>query len=130
MSFCTAVNCMDGRVQLPVIRFLMDRYSVRYVDSVTEPGPNRILTDGTDTRGVRSILRRVDISVKHHGSRTIAVVGHADCTGNPSDDQTQAAQTLRAAEMLRRAYPDLTVVALWVGADWQVSLVPEERREA
>ncbi|MHC5086790.1 MAG: carbonic anhydrase, partial [Planctomycetota bacterium] len=26
MSFCTAINCMDGRVQLPVIPFLQNRF--------------------------------------------------------------------------------------------------------
>ena len=40
MSFCTAINCMDGRVQLPVIRFLQERFKVDYVDVISEPGPN------------------------------------------------------------------------------------------
>ncbi len=40
MSFCTAINCMDGRTQLPVIEFLKNKLSVEYVDTVTEPGPH------------------------------------------------------------------------------------------
>lgn len=48
MSFCTAINCMDGRVQLPVINFLMRRFSVEYVDSVTDAGPVKILAEHTD----------------------------------------------------------------------------------
>jgi len=40
MIFCTAVNCMDGRVQLPVINYLKERFSANYVDMITEPGPN------------------------------------------------------------------------------------------
>ena len=42
MSFCTVVNCMDGRVQLPVIRYLQERFEVPYVDSITEVGPSGV----------------------------------------------------------------------------------------
>ena len=38
MCFCTAVNCMDGRVQLPVTSYLQERFNVEHVDSITEPG--------------------------------------------------------------------------------------------
>jgi len=31
-KFATAINCMDGRVQLPVINWLMENLSVDYVD--------------------------------------------------------------------------------------------------
>ena len=84
MRFCTAINCMDGRVQIPVIQYLKDRFDADYVDAVTEPGPNRILAEDADTRIRQSIDRRVGISVEGHGSVGIAVVGHHDCAGNPA----------------------------------------------
>jgi hypothetical protein len=34
MSFYTTINCMDGRVQFPVISYLMERFVVRYVDVI------------------------------------------------------------------------------------------------
>jgi len=34
MSYCTVINCMDGRVQLPVIKYLKERFDVDYVDSI------------------------------------------------------------------------------------------------
>ncbi len=37
-TFATAINCMDGRVQLPVIAYLKSKYVVDYVDAITEPG--------------------------------------------------------------------------------------------
>ena len=46
MKFCTAVNCMDGRVQLPVISYMMDRFGADCVDVISEPGPNRIIAEG------------------------------------------------------------------------------------
>ena len=33
MKFCTAVTCMDGRIQLPVIAYLQKRFNAEYVDS-------------------------------------------------------------------------------------------------
>jgi hypothetical protein len=45
MHFCTVINCMDGRVQLPVNKYLQKRFNVAYVDSITEAGPVRIISD-------------------------------------------------------------------------------------
>ncbi len=121
MSFCTAINCMDGRVQLPVIRFLQKRFDVDYVDAITEPGPNLILAEQTDPQAVESILRRVGISVNKHGSVGIAVVGHYDCAGNPADKDEQLAQTRTAVAFLGKHYPAVEIIGLWVDEDWNVS---------
>ena len=45
IKFATALNCMDGRVQLPVIRWGKENYSVDVVDAITEAGMNGILSD-------------------------------------------------------------------------------------
>ena len=121
MKFCTAINCMDGRVQLPVINFLTKRFEVDCVDSVTEPGPNGILNSQSDPALVESIFRRVDISVNHHGSCAIAIVGHYDCAGNPKDKPGQLVDTRGAMACIRERYPDVPVIGLWVGADWKAS---------
>ena len=42
MRFCTAINCMDGRVQPPVIRHLQGRFNAE-VGSITGPGPDLLL---------------------------------------------------------------------------------------
>jgi hypothetical protein len=42
-KFITVINCMDGRVQLPVNNWLRKRFNANFVDTITEPGPNRIL---------------------------------------------------------------------------------------
>ena len=120
MSFCTAINCMDGRVQIPVIKFLQDRFGTEYVDVITEPGPNRILAEQGDGPQTLSILARLDISVKRHGSRGIAVVGHYDCAGNPSEEATQERQTRTAVDMLRSRYGQAEVIGLWVDEYWRV----------
>ena len=73
-SFATAVNCLDGRVQQPVIAYLTRGRGVAFVDMITEPGPNAIPAANTDAAWVESIRARVRVSVERHGSRHVAVV--------------------------------------------------------
>ena len=74
MSFCTVINCMDGRVQLPVIEYLKNKFEADFVDTITEAGPVAILAEKKDSELADSILKRVDISVNKHKSVGIAVV--------------------------------------------------------
>ncbi|MFC1896165.1 carbonic anhydrase [Thermodesulfobacteriota bacterium] len=124
--FCTAINCMDGRVQIPVIQYLKDHFGADYVDVISEPGPNRILADGSDTAAVESIERRVRISEEHHQSVGIAVVGHHDCAGNPSPEVEQRHHALAAARRIRSRFRHLPVIALWVNESWEVSEVQDD----
>ena len=55
MKFCSAIDCMDGRVQLPVINYWKERLKVSSVDSITEPGPNLILAKQSDKVAIQSI---------------------------------------------------------------------------
>ena len=93
MNFATAINCMDGRVQLPVIKWISEKYGVDYVDMVTEAGPVKILADNGDAVLQESIRKRVEISVNKHGSKIVAIVAHFDCAGNPVEKDIQIGQT-------------------------------------
>jgi len=121
MSFCTVINCMDGRVQLPVIKYLQERFDVDYVDSITEPGPNLILAQQANINLVESIFNRLKISVNHHGSVGIAVAGHYDCAGNPATKKEQAVHTLDSIRCIKSRYSDLEIIGLWVDENWEVS---------
>jgi len=112
---------MDGRVQLPVIKYLQKRFNVDYVDSITEAGPNLILAQQADITIVESIFNRIKISVAHHGSVGIAVAGHYNCAGNPATKEQQTAHTLDAIRCIKRRYSDLEVIGLWVDENWKVS---------
>ncbi len=121
MSFCTVINCMDGRIQLPVIEYLQERFNVDYVDSITEPGPNLILSQQTNINIVESIFNRIKISVDHHGSVGIAVVGHHNCAGNPATKEEQTIHTLDAIRCIKHKYSDIEVIGLWIDENWKVS---------
>jgi len=120
VAFCTAINCMDGRVQLPVINYLKERLGVEYVDSITEPGPVKILAEQTDQSLLNSIFKRVMISTEKHGSKSIAICAHADCAGNPVSDETQKDQLNKAHKILREKYPSATIITLWLDINWDV----------
>lgn len=120
MSFYTAINCMDGRVQLPVIKYLSIRFKAEYIDSVTEAGPVLYLAERTGCEQAKSILRRTDISINEHGSTGIAVIAHHDCAGNPVDDRTQISQLPQAVNFLARRYQNVKIIGLWLDSNWSV----------
>jgi hypothetical protein len=120
---------MDGRVQLPVIKFLQERFKVDHVDVITEAGPNLILSDGTNPVAIQSILDRLNISVRSHGSAGIAVVGHHDCAGNPSPQAQQTLQTRDAVELLKRRFTGVEIIGLWVDKEWKVHEIGEGNLE-
>ena len=111
---------MDGRVQLPVISFLLDRFEAEYVDMVTEAGPVAALCEPEREAQVRGIHARVELSIERHGSRGLAVVAHHDCAGNPVPAEKQQEQLGSAVSLLRERFPGIPVVALWVDSQWQV----------
>ncbi len=122
-SFATAINCMDGRTQLPVTGWMKSECGVDYVDTITEPGPVRILVAATDAAGLESIRRRLGISVEKHGSRRVAIVAHTDCAGNAVDKRTQLAQLRSAAATVLSWGLGVQVDLLWLGDDWRVERV-------
>ena len=119
-KFATVINCMDGRVQRPVNEWIKKNYAVQYVDTITEPGPNKILAINDDSASLKSIRNRINISVLKHGSRLIAIAGHHDCAGNPSDKETQTQHILTAIDMVKSWKYDATIIGLWIDEKWIV----------
>uniref|UniRef100_A0A7V5XGK0 Uncharacterized protein n=1 Tax=Thermodesulfobacterium geofontis TaxID=1295609 RepID=A0A7V5XGK0_9BACT len=111
---------MDGRVQIPVIEWLRKKYGVDYVDMITELVPNKILAEGKDDTLLKSIKRRIEISVNKHASKLIAIVGHYDCAGNPVEKEVQLKQILIAIERVKAWNFKVQVIGLWVNENWEV----------
>jgi len=122
-KFVTVVNCMDGRTQLPVIEFLKQKYSADFVDSVTEPGPIKILSEQTNKMLVESIKSRIGISMEKHGSKVVALVGHYDCGGNPVGKDKQLLQLEDSVALVKSWGLDIEVIKLWVDENWQAHQV-------
>ena len=124
MKFCTAISCGDGRVQIPVITYLRERFKVVYVDVVSEAGPNGVLADGHDEQLLESIWARVEISNTKYDSQGIGVIGHYDCAGNPEEESDQHQYTAATVRRVRERFGSVPVIGLWVDRNWAVSEIP------
>jgi hypothetical protein len=123
-KFCTAINCMDGRTQIPVIEYLNKKYDSNFVDMITEPGPIKYLAEQDNEVIINSINSRINISISKHGSKNIAVVGHHDCAGNPISKEEQIKQILKSVEYLKSKFTDIKIIGLWVNENWEVEEIP------
>jgi carbonic anhydrase len=112
---------MDGRPQRKVADYLATSFGARHLDTITTAGMVRHLA--TDSEQTAGIMANLDLSVRRHGSRHIAVVAHHDCAGNPVPDKTQKEQVSMAVARVSRAYPDAEVLGLWVDGHWIISRV-------
>ena len=118
-AFACAINCMDGRVQDAVKNYIKEAFHVNYVDIVTEPGPNRILAENTNQPIIESIKKRLEISVHHHGTKVVALVGHFGCAGNPANKEDQVAHLRQAKKTIESFGLGVEVILLWVDDGWE-----------
>ena len=112
---------MDGRVQAAVKNYMQQNYNVDFVDMITEPGPNKILAENTDEAVISDIKKCVDISVNHHGSKVVAIVGHFGCAGNPAEKQEQIEHLRQAQKTVESFGFNVEVVLLWIGEGWETA---------
>jgi len=122
-TFVTAINCMDGRVQLPVIEYMKNKYKVDFVDKITMQGPIKFLSENKDRVIVEALKERVGISVEKHGSKVIAIAGHEDCAGNPVPKKMQLKQLDLAVELVKSWNFEAEVIKLWIDDNWTVQQI-------
>ena len=123
-TFATAINCMDGRTQEPIISWAKKTFEVDYLDTVTEPGPDKILAEGPDTI-VESIKNRVIISVNKHGSQNVIIVSHHDCAGNPVSKEDHLEQLKKSIDVISSWGLGVKIIGVWIGEDWKINKVIE-----
>jgi len=115
---------MDGRAQKPVAEYMQKNFGVEYVDMITEPGPNKILSEGKDASIIESLKKKVAISVEKHNSRLIAVIGHYDCAGNPANEDVQKEHLRKSIDVIASwKFPVEKVIALWLDDNFKPSIV-------
>lgn len=119
-TFVAALNCMDGRVQLPVINWMKRNCHVDYVDMITESGIDKIVARNAPHATINSIKKRVTISTEKHHSHSIAIVGHAECAGNPVTEKEHRAHIRSAMKKIHSWGYARRVVGLWVDEAWKV----------
>lgn len=123
-KFATSINCMDGRAQKPVSEFLEKNFGVHYVDMITEPGPNRILSEEGNASIIEQLKKKVAISVEKHGSQIIAIIAHHDCAGNPVSEDLQKEHLKKALDVITSwNFPVKKIIALWLDEDFKPNII-------
>lgn len=122
-KFGTAINCIDGRTQEPVIDFMKHKYGIDGVDMVTFPGVDGIIMSSGISDTIALIRKGVSISIEKHGSRIIAVVGHFDCAGNPGNREHHYANIGKAVQLVSSWNFDVEIVGLYVNDKRQIEEV-------
>lgn len=59
--FATAINCIDGRAQVPALDWIKLHCNVHFVDLITEPGADKVLTEGP-AETIAAIRRKAEFS--------------------------------------------------------------------
>ena len=115
---------MDGRIQIPIINWLKGKYNVSYVDTITEPGVDKLFSDEVKTREIKS---KVSISVNAHGSQIVLISGHHDCAGNPISKDEHIVQIKNAVSVVQSWGLQVTVIGAWINEDWKLEIVEENK---
>jgi|SRR5882724_3538430 len=121
-TFATAITCIDGRIQQPVSDWVRLHANVRYVDLITEPGPDKVLSEG-NTEVIAEMVRKAWFSITHHGSSIIALAGHDTCAANPVSKEEHFEQIIDGVQVLISYELPVRIVGLWVNEWGSVDLV-------
>jgi protoporphyrinogen oxidase len=122
-KFATAINCIDGRTQTPVLDWMRLHLNVDYVDLITEPGPDKVLA--LETEAAAAIIKKVKFSVSAHDPSAIAIAAHHDCLGNPVSREEHLDMVRQAVTKIQSLGMGVRVVGLWVNEWGWVDLIAD-----
>ena len=119
-KFATSVSCMDGRIQIPLAKWIKENFSFDYVDAITEPGVDKSITKDSI---IESIKTKVGISVNAHKSKLIVFSGHYDCAANPVSNEEHVEFIKKGVEVISSWNLGAKVIGVWVDDSWNVNTV-------
>ncbi len=122
-TFTTVLNCMDGRIQEPVLSYVREDSGCPYVDNLALPGPARAFSEEGEPYLLGLIEKGLRVSVEVHGSNSIYLVAHHDCAGCPGGKAEQLTLLRQAEAQVRDWFPHVKVKLLWVNEEWKVEPV-------
>lgn len=126
-TFFTVIGCMDGRCQEAVAAFGREKFGANYPDTITEAGIVGIIAQKPSAAFLKRLKDKIDVSLIKHKSHGIIVDGHAECAGDPVDDQSHCEHVRAAVKIVKSMVsPAIPVVGVFVKrskkhpSDWEV----------
>ena len=119
-KFATSVSCIDGRIQIPLTKWIKENYSVDYVDTITEPGVDKTITENSV---FESIKTKVSISINAHKSELIVFSGHYNCAANQVSNEEHIELIKKGIGVISSWNLGAKVVGVWVDDSWNVNTV-------
>ena len=120
-TFAASINCIDGRVQAPVSDWIRKTHGVDFVDVISEPGCDLVLSAPSDAES--RIKTKLEISVNAHGSRMVFVSGHHQCAANPVSREEHMGHIRAAMDRIDSWNLPVRVRGLWIGDSWNAEPV-------
>lgn len=101
-TFFTSVGCMDGRAQGTVAEFGRRKFGAEFPDTITEAGLVGVLSkQNVDNNFIKSLKKKILISLEKHHSKGIIVHGHEECAGNSVDDEKHKEDIRKSIEVIK-----------------------------
>ena len=116
----TSVSCIDGRIQIPLAKWIKENYSVDYVDTITEPGVDKTITENSV---FESIKTKVSISINAHKSELIVLSGHYDCAANQVSNEEHIELIKKGIGVISSWNLGAKVIGVWVDDSWNVNTI-------
>lgn len=127
-KFGAAINCIDGRVQIPVIDWIKLHSQVQFVDMITEPGADKIL-GSQDSKKINSIIEKLYRSINAHHPILIAIAGHYDCVANPATFDEHKDYIEQSVDLLDSLNLGVRIVGLYVNEWNSVDVICDNNAE-
>jgi len=121
-KFATALNCIDGRTQIPVIQKMKTDFAVDFVDLFTWRGMDKAISEGTPDF-LNELKNSVALSVEVRPTQLIAIAGHHDCIGNPTSEAIHKRQIRESIRIIQSWNFPVDVIGLWVNRDWKAEVL-------
>ncbi len=106
---------MDGRCQEAVAQFGREKFHADYPDTITEAGIVGTLAHKPSDEFLQALKQKILISLEKHHSKGIVVDGHAECAGNPVDDEHHKEHIEKSIAIIKTLVrPHVVVVGVFV----------------
>ncbi len=101
----------------------MENYGAEYVDMITTPGMDGILSD--ETCNIEDIQKKIKVSNEGHSTSFIFIIGHHNCLANPVTSEIHKEQIIESVYRIKKLNLNCNVIGLWVDSRSKIQIVHE-----